>query len=439
MERNQPEDDQLSTSDLTVGIRQRQNSNHTTIQYDHVKSPEENSEENSEHTSVQTNEDENKANKDKKIQAVPLYKSIPAGIIAFLLIWKPLFVVLFPGWVYTSDLSTVFLFEGCIGGSTQTVFVFCLLEILIACVFLQRIVVPAIFGLQAWEKFDHLKRRKLTGFCVKILVRASCFIQIAALVAPHLNCETGLFGNFNIKESNRQLQQNHTVITCEEAGMNLTDAVAMRAWIFSRDDIMAVMVWELACIPELGIDAWAHHLFVILGVVIGTDPYLLSGQAQIQPFIDNVAFFLIWGGAVAGLVESCVLMYHLNAGNPTKQARYMQLSIALQSIMVLTLFVTFPIIVVVKNFDHFGGIAWVYLVLIALLVAVEARMVWIKISIVKHAKKKAADLLCIDNTSINSTSSRVDLMPASDSSSQEENSPQKEHSKIKASYTDPPK
>ena len=64
---------------------------------------------------------------EKEMLPIPWYKYVPATFAVILLIWKPLFVVLFPGWVYTSDLSTVFLFQGCIGGSTQTVFVFCLL------------------------------------------------------------------------------------------------------------------------------------------------------------------------------------------------------------------------------------------------------------------------------------------------------------------------
>ena len=150
----------------------------------------------------------------KEMLPIPWYKYVPAALVAILLIWKPLFVVLFPGFIYTSDLSTVFLFQGCIGGSTQTVFVFCLLEVLIACVLLKKIVVPAMFGVETWKTFDHLKRRKLVGFCVKIIVRASCFIQIAILVAPQVDFEKGLFGSFNIKKSNMELERNHTVITC---------------------------------------------------------------------------------------------------------------------------------------------------------------------------------------------------------------------------------
>ena len=328
---------------------------------------------------------------EKEMLPIPWYKYVPATFAVILLIWKPLFVVLFPGWVYTSDLSTVFLFQGCIGGSTQTVFVFCLLEVLISCVLLKKIVVPAMFGVETWKTFDHLKRRKLVGFCVKIIVRASCFIQIAILVAPQVDFEKGLFGSFNVKKSNMELERNHTAVTCKEAGMTLKDAVAMRAWIFARDDIMAVMVWELACIPELPIDAWLHHLFVILGVCLGTDPQIMAQQENVQPFIDNVAFFLILGGAVAGLVETCVLMYHLNNKKPKIQAIWMQISILLQTVMVSVLFIAFPVVVVMKNLNHFGGLAWGYIALILLLVGVEAKMIWVKMSIVKHAKKKAAD------------------------------------------------
>jgi len=326
------------------------------------------------------------------MKPIPLYKSIPAGLIVVLLIWKPMLVVLFPGWVYTSDLTQVFLSQGCIGSSTQTVFVFCLLEVLVSSVLLQKLVVPALFGNTRWSSYDHLKRRKLVGFCVKIIVRASCFIQIAVLVSPQQDLERGLFSDFNMKRSIVQQQHNHTTMTCDEAGMELSDAVAMRAWIFARDDLMAVMVWELACIPELPVDAWLHHLFVILGACLGTDPQFMAESQAVQPFIDNLVFFLILGASVAGLVEISVLMYHLNNKRPKRQALWMQISIVVQAITVTVLFVAFPLVVVVKNHQHFGSLAWVYLALILLLVGVEGKMIWVKTSIVKHAKRKAEEM-----------------------------------------------
>ena len=329
--------------------------------------------------------------------AIPWYKYAPAALVAILLIWEPLFVAIFPGLIYTSHLTTVFLFQGCIGRSTLTVFLFCLLEILIAGVLLNKIVVPAMFGVETWKTFDHLKRRKLVGFCVKIIVRASCFIQLAILVAPQVDFEKGLFGSVNIKESNMVLETNHTAILCNEAGMTITDTVAMRAWIFSGCDIMAVMVWELAYIPELPIDAWLHHLFVIIGICLGTDRHVMAKQENVQTFIDSFGFFLIMGGAVAGFVECCVLKYHLNNKNPKMQAIWMQISILIQSIMVIVLFIAFPVVVVMRNLHRFRGLAGAYIAPIMILVAIEGKMILVKTSIVKHTKKKAANSVLNNN------------------------------------------
>merc|ERR1719213_614771 len=104
--------------------------------------------------------------------------------------------------------------------------------------------------------------------------------------------EDGLFADFNVKEANARLVSHKQVTTCSEAGMTLNDAAAMRSWTFARDAMMAVMAWELAFIPELPLDSWLHHVFVILGVAIGSDPHLGS-RAQVQPLIDGIAFFLV--------------------------------------------------------------------------------------------------------------------------------------------------
>ena len=68
----------------------------------------------------------------------------------------------------------------------------------------------------------------------------------------------------------------HPVMTCQDAGMQVSDAVALRMWTFCRFDLMAVMAWELAYIPDLGVVTWLHHLFVILGVSLFTDEHNLA-------------------------------------------------------------------------------------------------------------------------------------------------------------------
>jgi len=264
--------------------------------------------------------------------------------------------------------------------------------VLIACVFLRGYVVPALFGKMTWDSYDDLKKRKLVGFVVKITVRISCLVQLLVLVVPHFNMSSGLFAQFNVKTANRELVEDKIVTTCAESGMTLRDAAAMRAWTFTRDDMMAVMVWELAFIPELPADAWAHHIFVILGVALGSDPQILGSNASLQPIIDGNAFFLVLGAALAAGVESAVLMYHLSAPDASKQASWMIRSIAVQTTLVLVLFLALPFTMV---FMHIEQLCWLtagICAVLALLAGVEAKMIIVKWAIVKHSRRKARQM-----------------------------------------------
>jgi len=311
------------------------------------------------------------------------------GLVATLLLWKPTIVVFFPGFIYTSDLTSVFLIDGCIGCTTQTVFVFCLIEILVACVMLKSFVLPWFFGDGRWSAYDNLKRQKMVGFFIKIIVRFGCLAQILILVTPWFSMHDGLFAKFNMKKAFQQLVQDRTTITCADAGMSISAAVALRAWTFTRDDMMAVMAWELAFIPDLPLDAWLHHLFVILGVVLGSDPQVLGGNSTLQPLIDAIAFILVLGAAFAALVEAAVLMYHFSAPNAALQAKWMIVSMAIQASLVVIFFVGFPVTVVLMHLNTFGGLAIGFIVVLIFLAAVEVRMLIVKWAIVKSARKKA--------------------------------------------------
>lgn len=310
-------------------------------------------------------------------------------VLAALLLWKPTIVVLFPGLVYTTDLTTVFLSDGCIGSTSQTVFVFCLLEVLVACVLLKGYAVPVLFGEERWSHFDELKQKKLVGFIIKIVVRMSCAVQIIVLVSTQFSIDEGLFAKYNMKQAYKELVENRTITSCADAKMSLHDAAALRAWTFARDDMMAVMVWELAFIPELPLDAWLHHLFVILGVAMGSDPQLLGSRSQMQPLIDGVAFFLVLGATLAAAVEACVLMYHFSAHNAAVQAKWMQASMAVQASLVLLCFVGFPVVLVVTHIDDLGLFACGILLVLAFLAAVEIKMMIVKWAIVKSSRRKA--------------------------------------------------
>lgn len=312
-----------------------------------------------------------------------------AALLAALLLWKPAIISFFPGLLYTTDLTTVNVVDSCIEASAQTVFVFCLVEVLAACVLLKSIVLPAVFGEALWAAYEDLKRQKMVGFFVKIGVRVAVAVQILVLVLPWVSVQNGLFGSFNIMQAYSDLVLFGRVDSCAAIGMNLSDAVALRAWTLARYNMMAVMVWELAFIPELPLDAWLHHLFVIFAVVIGSDPRLVVTSAGMQPFVDTIGFFLILGAAFAALVEAAVLMYHFRAPAALSQARWMLASMAVQVGIVVIFFGILPIAFVVAHWDRFGGFALGLMAVLAFLVMVEIKMVIVKWDIVKSAWRKA--------------------------------------------------
>ena len=75
----------------------------------------------------------------------------------------------------------------------------------------------------------------------------------------------------------------------------------------------------------------------------------------------------------------------------------MQISILIQSIMVIVLFIAFPVVVVMRNLHRFRGLAGAYIAPIMILVAIEGKMILVKTSIVKHTKKKAANSVLNNN------------------------------------------
>lgn len=310
-------------------------------------------------------------------------------ILSVLILWLPTLVVGFKDYVYETDLSAVQLHDACLGSAMQTVFVFCLLEVLIAALLLKNLVVPSFFSARRWVSFDEPKRKKLVGLVIKGTVRASCAAQILVLVSPYFSMDSGLFPQLNVKKANRDLVQDRVTTSCEEAGLTLFDAAAVRAWVFARDSMMAVMVWELAFIPELQMDVWLHHLFIILGVTLGSDPQILGAITELQPFIDGVAFLLVLGATLMALQELGVLMYHASAPDAHAQAAWMAASAWAQGLVVAVFFVGLPVRLVMQHRRVFGPLSLAVLLVLAFLAVLELKMILVKRSIVAHARKKA--------------------------------------------------
>jgi len=257
-----------------------------------------------------------------------------------------------------------------------------------AYVFIKLYVVPTLFGPGKWDSYDHLKQRKMVGTVVKILIRLSCAMQIFCFAAPYFSIQKGLFSDFNVRHAHVLLVEHNVITTCQSAGMNIDDAVAMRAWIYGRCALMAVMLWELAFIPEQGTDIWLHHIFVILGIACGGDPMIQGATPEMQPAIDGIAFFLVLGAVGMAPAEVCALMYHLSAPRPWIQARWMGISAALQAITTISCFSIFPALVATFNRHVLGLNVLIAFAVLAFLSVVELRLLMIKWSIMNHAWSK---------------------------------------------------
>ena len=331
---------------------------------------------------------------EQKIPPVPFSKLFSATVITIILIVIPLLSVFVPGWIYTSDLSKVFLFQTCSDWSTQTVFLLCFLRIFICSVLLRHFIVPAIFGYTLWNTWStkhvlRLKRRKIISLCVKIIIKASCFIQLNILVAPQLSFDEGIFHQYNVINSMIDVKENATAITCKDAEMSMESVIAMRAWYFVRIDFIALMAWELAFVPELHWSEWLHHLLAIMCVGFILEPGITQKNATILPILELYGFGVFLQGPSGVSWDMCIFMYHFNSRNPSRQAMWMKFSTVLQFIGVLVSNIIFPAITMAKNFGKFGAIlAGGILSLTIFSIGVEFGILSIKIKVVKHANKK---------------------------------------------------
>lgn len=311
-----------------------------------------------------------------------------ATALAVFVLNVPSFLAYFEDRFFPHDLSKVFLANACMRASTQTIFVENLLEVLVAAALMGHNTAPAIFG-DKWEAYDAPKRRKMIGNIVKIVVRLQCITILLIMVAPNVTTNNGpLFVELNSKEAASNMAMKGISMTCEEAGATPWAAQSLRSWVFIRCSLMSVMAWELAAVPGLGVDIWLHHIFIMVGVMVSTDSQIQGLDTSLQPIIDGLAFWLVLGASLAAFVEVFVLVYHLTAQDPGRQAKAMLASMIVQSTVVPVFFLIFPVWLSVRNHEEFGGLIVAIFVILLFLVAVEVRMIFVKFAIFKKALKK---------------------------------------------------
>lgn len=221
------------------------------------------------------------------------------------------------------------------------------------------------------------------------------FWVLVFTVTPYVNLEEGLFHMFNMKAARENLIKHGVVTTCHKAGMDAQAIHAYSSWALAKYQMVAVHIWELSFIPGLSIDGWLHHLFVVLVATVIGQPLSLTGNPQIQPLIDLVGFSFILGASLNSLVKCCVVMYHYTAPRALTQARWMEASITGACLITIFAYFGFPLWQAIWHAKAFGRLTTIFVVLIPItfLVVVEIRLVFVKLSISRKARRKAQETM----------------------------------------------
>jgi len=310
-----------------------------------------------------------------------------AGLLSWILVWGPPFAALFIGFIF--DMNQVFLHNFCLGISIQTCFVFSITGLLMASWLLGNYTVPHLFRGE-WEKMDPLKKRKLIGYFIKIGVRIPASVLMLFFVMRHFSWTKGLFSNLNVGEAYLTLIRDNQVQACN-AVASTGDIMALHAWEFSKASLMAVLVWELAYIPELPWDSWMHHLFVIFLGTFSLDDRIVGIEAGNQPFLDAVGFWLVLGACLSFTLEAYVLGYHMGKRDPSHQACWMLSSCIAQIITLVIFYTAIPLGVLFGNWSSYDWrMRASYLCLIVLLALVELHLTYVKLIITAKKRKQAA-------------------------------------------------
>jgi hypothetical protein len=325
-------------------------------------------------------------------------REVLGGLIGLVLLWFGTVAVFFLE-IVSDDYSAVFLYDGCINMGSVTVFMFCMLEVVVGAWFLGKYFLPILFGRELWDSFDPLKQQKLIGFIAQIVVRCACIVNLLNILAisvtsasPLFTLRDGFFSHWNAKLAYAKLIKDHVPTSCAE--MNSNEVWAIRTWYFAKYHMAAVHIWELSFIPGLTIDGWLHHVFVVIVAAIGCQPMMFDKRLNptIQPYVDAVGFSFIFGASLNAFVKACVVMYHWRSPNHLSQAMWMNLSIAGAWMILICFYITLPCVVAGLNVDKigWGPVLTVVICPVIFLSCVEVRLVLVKRSIARNARRKAA-------------------------------------------------
>eukprot|EP00392_Amoebophrya_sp_AT5.2_P015818 g16039.t1 len=175
--------------------------------------------------------------------------------------------------------------------------------------------------------------------------------------------------------------------TCADAGMTLQDAVGIRAWMFSRYNLVAAESEAASSITAAGAisDPFSR--------VLGGDKYdvvMGSGTGSKRAvLLELIGYSLTLGACLAAVVELGVMGYHMNAGRLRVQRDWMLFSLLAQVVVVVLFFLAVPAVALWWHRNSVESAGWRNMaLLVGFLCVVEANMIRTKVSIMRYLGKK---------------------------------------------------
>ena len=114
--------------------------------------------------------------------------------------------------------------------------------------------------------------------------------------------------------------------------------------------LMAVMMWELICLPGLTWDLWLHHLIVIVAMVATTDEQLLVPSDHTSySLMNGFALILMYGACSHGFKELAISRFqHCSPKEMALQFYYLRWAVLIHAANQLVFYFVLPSIYILQ-------------------------------------------------------------------------------------------
>ena len=287
-------------------------------------------------------------------------------------------VTMFPG----NLPNRVVVSDTCCAGNGMSVLIAASLDVTVVALLLRRLLLPKYFP--NWQTLGgsqeklFIRQRKIVVMCIAFMLRGVCLIGMFQ-VLPNFNYETGL--TFKATSAGSP---------CD---ITAPDVPAVRSFYLVRCWISALMIWELAYIPGLHWDDYAHHIFVLVAVVTTTDPSF--GSEAFTGDSQAAGMVVLFGASLASFNYLFLLCYNIFQCYPSRQAVCMFLAAIYSWCWQLLCFVYYPLTIIYNSYvggrcSIFVLIAWVICGTSLFLIDSKANVTRLEIARAKWGKVKSS-------------------------------------------------